>query len=113
MVHVFPVLYRLFHTTTPQTNIFIYNLTYAYLLPIISNQLSEVNAMNYTITKTKRPNGSVITLSAYEDLEKNTITYIVKSSNSFDVRFYDNYTDSVDRYNEVVTQENTKQKESK
>ena len=61
--------------------------------------------MNNTIAKTTRPNGTKVMLCSHE-ASNGTITYIVKSSNSFDTRFFGVFDSAVARYNQIVEEEN-------
>ena len=60
--------------------------------------------MKTIISETTRPSGAKITLIMVE--ENGTNTYIVKSSHSHDTRYYGIYNLAVNRYNEVVEEEN-------
>lgn len=65
--------------------------------------------MNNTIAKTTRPNGVTVTLSSEISLVPGeAVTYIVKSSNGHDIRFFRTWDSAVDRYNEIVKEENAK-----
>ena len=65
--------------------------------------------MKNVISETIRPSGAKITLSSWE--ENGTVTYIVKSShNTHDKRFYGIFRLAVNRYNELVEEENTRGK---
>jgi len=63
--------------------------------------------MNHTIAKTTRPNGTEVMLCSHE-ASNGTITYIVKSSNSFDTRFFGVFDSAVAHYNRIVDEENAK-----
>ena len=66
------------------------------------NKTNEVweDKMKNTISETTRPNGVKVTLGSWE--ENGSVTYIVKSSNSFDTRFYGNYSSAANRFNKLV-----------
>ena len=57
------------------------------------------------VSETTRPNGVKVTLGFHE--ENGSATYIVKSSNSFDTRFYGNYSSAANQFNELVETANT------
>jgi len=61
--------------------------------------------MKNTISETTRPNGVKVTFSSWE--ENGLITYIVKSSNGHDTRFYEIFSLAVNRFNELVETANT------
>ena len=63
--------------------------------------------MKNVISETTRPTGAKITLSSWE--ENGEVTYIVKSSNSNDTRFYGVFDHAVGRYNAAVEKENNKE----
>jgi len=70
-----------------------------------NNTVLKEDKMKNTISETTRPNGVKVTLGSWE--ENGSVTYIVKSSNSFDTRFYGNYSSAANRFNELVEIANT------
>ena len=62
----------------------------------------------HIVSETTRPNGVKVTLGLHE--ENGSADYIVKSSDSFDTRYYSNYSSAVDRFNELVKTANAEGK---
>ena len=56
------------------------------------------------VSETTRPNGVKVTLGFHE--ENGSVTYIVKSCNSYDTRYYGNYSSAANRFNELVAKAN-------
>ena len=55
----------------------------------------------HIINETTRPNGVKVTLGN-SFCANGLITYTVESSDSFDTRYYSNWSSAVDRFNELV-----------
>ena len=74
----------------------------------MNKQTIKGNKM-HIISETTRPNGVKVTLGNYEENE--TCDYIVKSSDSYDTRYFVSYSDAVDRFNELVKTANAEGKQ--
>ena len=75
----------------------------------MNKQTTKGNKM-HIISETTRPNGVKVTLGNSFCADE-LITYTVKSSNSFDTRFYSNWSSAVDRFNELVKTANAEAKQ--
>ena len=75
----------------------------------MNKQTTKGNKM-HIISETTRPNGVKVTIGNSFCADE-MVAYTVKSSNSFDTRFYSSWSSAVDRFNELVKTANAEGKQ--